>query len=208
MVPLVGAGRVRDDTSPRSATDLDESATLIEVLVDEHERIHLLFDALVVASSDEKPAILHDLVSSIVKHEVAEEVVVYPAARDAGAIGPQLMEARLDEQFALDHELDELLRLEVGSAEFVAMLVRVERSVHAHTAYEERTVLEPLRGAVTKERLSELLDQYARARLAAPSHPYPDGDPAVTTARATLREGLLSILGRVRDATPPPSASP
>lgn len=193
---------MRSDTSRKVIMDDGDAPTLVEVLRDEHERIHLLFDALVVAADEDKSAILHDLVSSIVKHEVAEEVVVYPAARDSGAIGPQLLEARLGEQFALDDQLDELLRLEPDSADFVSMLVRVERGVHAHTAYEELTVLEPLQLAVSAERMAELGEQYERARAAAPAYPYPDGDPAAATTRARLREGLLSILGRVRDTAP------
>jgi hypothetical protein len=93
--------------------------------------------------------------------------------------------------------------LMVGSAKFETLLVEIERAVHLHTAYEELTLLEPLRWAVPDEQLVELRRQYEAVRIAAPSRPYPDGDPTVLTRRTSVRAGLLALLRRVRDAKSP-----
>jgi Hemerythrin HHE cation binding domain len=175
----------------------------IDELLEEHDRIHVLFDSLFVADADDRPSKLEDLVGSIVKHEVAEEVVVYPVAQQTGAAGYEVCETRLSEHHALDLQLLDLEGLDVGSAKFETLLVEIERAVHLHTAYEELTLLEPLRWAVPDEQLVELRRQYEAVRIAAPSHPYPDGDPTVLTRRTSVRAGLLALLRRVRDAKSP-----
>lgn len=184
---------------PRAGTP-GEERTFIDELIEEHEQIHVLFDALVVAPDDEKPRLLRELVGAIVKHEVAEQVVVYPAARRAGATGRQVVESRLEEQFGLDTKLHRLEHLGIGSEAFYALLLDVERDVHLHTKYEERTLLEPLRLAVPPEQLVALAKQYEIVRAAAPAHPYPDGDVSPNSTRARVRGGLLSVLRGVRDS--------
>lgn len=182
------------------AEERQAAVNVIDSLVDEHDRIRLLFDALVVADKRDKPARLRRLVSSIAKHDLAEEVVVYPAARDSGAAGAEVCAARLEEHAALDVRLDELERLDVRSGAFDAYVVETERLVHLHTAYEERTVLEPLRFAVSESELTALGAQYEVVRTAAPLYPYLASDERGGSGASRSRAGLIEVLQRIRDA--------
>jgi len=183
------------------ASDHSEERSFVDELIEEHEQIHVLFDALVVAAEDDKHRLLRELVGAIVKHEVAEQVVVYPAARRAGATGRRIVESRLEEQFELDAKLHRLEQLDIGSEAFDTLLLDVERDVHLHTTYEERTLLEPLRMAVSPEQLVAIAKQYQVVRFAAPSHPYPDGDESQNSTRARVRGGLLRLLRGMRDSS-------
>ena len=178
------------------------SASLIDRLEEEHREIRLAVMAVVTAAPERKKSAVRAMVRSIVKHEMGEEVVVYPAARRLGVTGDLILDARLAEQAALDHTLDRLGREDVDSERFADLLRDVAQQVELHTRYEEQTVLEPLRSQVSDERMDQLGGAYARTVAAVPPYPYPCSSPAGNArskAAVSPRGALLTVLRRIRD---------
>jgi len=181
---------------------MGSKAGLIDRLEAEHHGIREAVWAVVTARPDARARALHTLVRSIAQHEVAEEVVVYPAAQRLGVTHQLILDARVAEHASLDHALERLRREDVDSASFEMLLRDVARQVDVHTRYEEKTVLEPLRERMSEEHLAELGAAYERTRVAAPVYPYPGsprfGDEGHGRA-LTVRGALLTFLRRIRD---------
>jgi hypothetical protein len=179
-----------------------DDGSLLALLRSEHAGLHRALDELAVAKPGERPERLRALVKNLVRHELAEEVVVYPAARAAGAIGPQLAEARLDEQHLLDGQLLRLERNALDAETFESVLTAIETNVRTHTVSEERSVLEPLERSVSPERLRRLRYAYEVVRDATPAHPYPPPTSDRDVVGEGLRRAVVSFLLQVRDAVP------
>jgi hypothetical protein len=184
----------------REAVGLDRAAPvgLIDQLVDEHRALERRFDAAVGASA--LPAAeCRRLVAGVVQHEVAEEVVVYPAARQLGVANRELLDARLDEQHRLEDLLEQLEQLGVTGDGFGELLAQIGQLVNLHATYEERTVLEPLRAVLAPAQLAAMGAQFERTKLAVPLHPYPVLGVARRRHARADRSALLLTLRRIRD---------
>lgn len=110
---------------------------------------------------------------TLVRHEVAEELVVYPAVRHTGEPGREVLEERLAEQAAATKMLSELETMELGSAEFKEAFLRLRSAVLDHAREEEDTVFPAFDSTKLDRERRFLGERYERAKHAAPSRPHP-----------------------------------
>jgi hemerythrin superfamily protein len=108
-----------------------------------------------------------------VRHEVAEERVVYPIIRHAVPAGEQEAKARIAEQSEVEKLLVALEKLDASSEEFATQFAVLQHAVIAHAGAEEATTF-PLLGEMedAESRLA-LGGLYELAKAKAPSHPHP-----------------------------------
>ena len=172
--------------------------SVIELLKRDHEKIKGMFVEL-----DTKPAVelsdyLCALREELVRHEVAEELIVYLVFRRDVPGGEEIADARIAEQAATEEVLHELEKQDPLSASFRTRLEELRVSVLRHATHEEETVFPPLAAHASVDARSKLGDRYEKALKAAPTHPHPHA-PDRPPGNAVLGP-MAALIDRVRDA--------
>jgi hemerythrin superfamily protein len=171
---------------------------LIVQLTDDHARLRQMFGAFWTADRSSWPDKFLELTETVVRHEVAEEQVVYPEVRKAVEDGDRVAELRIAEQSEAELLLAEMEAFLPSDEKFRSSLQKLEKLVLEHAKHEERSIFQPLREALGQQRLDDLGVRYARAKSSAPTHPHPnvpDGPPG-----NLLLGPVASLIDRVRDA--------
>ena len=117
----------------------DNMPDIVESLRRDHDEARALLGRYDEVSSRED-WFCH-LREALVRHEVAEEVAVYPAVRHTGDPDKETVDARLDEQRQAERKLlSGLEKMEVGSAEFDEAFLHLREAVSERATSEESTV--------------------------------------------------------------------
>jgi hypothetical protein len=137
----------------------------------DHESIKEGFSRLVRRGVD-SPDLFLDLANRLIRHEVAEEIVVYPAIRSQ-LEGEQLAQARLAEQSEIENQLYSIERVGFDEAVLQSELADIWSLVFDHSEREEAEVLPLLNVTLTLAKRIELGHRYAEVRDTAPNRPHP-----------------------------------
>jgi hemerythrin superfamily protein len=139
-----------------------------------------------------------ELTNELVRHEVAEEEIVYPEVRKALTNGDQLADARIKEQSEAEELLASMEKAGADDPQFPAQLEKLQQAVLEHAAKEETEVFQPLGQALDAERREQLGRRYEMAKAAAPTHPHPS---APDTPPGNMALGpVAALVDRARDA--------
>lgn len=171
---------------------------VLTLLKQDHEAAEALLARFDPTEPTNRDEYFCELVQTLVGHEVAEELVVYPVVRDAGTEGEAVADARLSEQAEAERFLAEMERLDTPTAEFVAKMRQLRDDVVAHASSEETTAFPILKTATTEEQRQELGDRYLKARAKAPTHPHPHAPN--TPPGNKLLGPIAALFDRARDA--------
>jgi hemerythrin superfamily protein len=113
------------------------------------------------------------VVHELVRHEVAEELVVYPALRSDASGGDREADARIHEQSEAEEMLAEMQNLDACTAEFQAKFVKLREAVLQHAKAEESGAFVMLGQAENTDARAKLGARYESAKASAPTHPHP-----------------------------------
>jgi hemerythrin superfamily protein len=181
---MAGSGDMRTELVPMLLADHLEAKRLLE-----------RFDSL--PASDRAEAFC-EITHELVRHEVAEEEVVYPALRRYVDGGDDLADMRIKEQAAAEELLSKMEKAGVESADFPAMFAKLRTEVLAHAEAEESSVFPELSSSVNTDELRTMGKRYDMAKKVAPTHPHPH---APDTPPGNIVMGpVAAIIDRVRDA--------
>ncbi len=149
---------------------------VITKLLSDHKAAKQLFAQMEQVQSDPEKAgeMFWTLTRELVRHEVAEEEIVYPEVRKVLPNGDHLADERIKEQSEAEELLAKMEKAGARDPQFGNYLSTLKNSVLAHAEKEETAVFEPLRQALDDERKQQLGDRYERAKAAAPTHPHPN----------------------------------
>ncbi len=150
------------------------SKDVLDLLETDHRAVERLLDRFDETEVSERAAYFSEVVNTLVEHEVAEEVVVYPALRTTGPEGRDIADARIAEQAEAEKLLHEMESMEPRSGAFTARFKKLRQAVLDHASAEEATAFPSLRAGTRVEQRRELGDRYERAKRSAPSHPHPN----------------------------------
>lgn len=171
---------------------------LVPLLRAEHEHIKTLFGTLSRASAHRRPEAFCELTNELVRHEVAEETIVFPVARQQVGNGERLVDARIKEQSEAEELLAQIERGGTEGQRFEELVAKLEQAVLLHAETEEQLVFEPLEAALDPDRSKDLAKLYEAAKAIAPTHPHPH---LPDTPPGNLVAGpVAAILDRARDA--------
>lgn len=174
------------------------TGTIIDHLTSDHEQIKVLFSDVMFVRPENRADTFSQLVTALVQHEVAEEMVVYPEVRATAADGAAATEPRLREQAEAEQMLAQIESLDPRSPEFTAALAELSIAVINHAEAEERGVFPLLRTAQDPHALFELGARYQKAKQSAPTHPHPNA-PDTPPANRVLGP-ITALFDRARDA--------
>ena len=135
---------------------------------------------------------------TLVRHEVAEEVAVYPAIRHSGNPLKEVIDSRLGEQRQAEKLLAAMEKMDLDGQEFDKAFIELKAAVLEHAASEESTILPAIDAQKSVEQRRMMGERYERAKAAAPTHPHPH---APNTPPGNLVLGpVVALADRIRDA--------
>lgn len=176
----------------------DMHTNVVQLLLADHRQAEQLLERFHDTPADQRDEAFCELTYTLVRHEVAEEEVVYPALRRYVDGGDDLADMRIAEQAKAEELLAEMERAGVMSAEFPAMFNTLRSEVLAHAEAEEQSVFPELTTSVKADELLELGKRFDMAKKLAPTHPHPH---VPDTPPGNLVLGpVAAVVDRVRDA--------
>ncbi|HVV76435.1 MAG TPA: hemerythrin domain-containing protein [Mycobacteriales bacterium] len=169
----------------------------IEFLLGQHQQVEKLIEAIKTASADNRGALFDELREMLAVHETAEELVLRPVTKSAGADGKRIAEERIAEENEAKRALADLEKLDPASETFLAEFGAFASDVVEHATNEEQQEFPLVRRENDSDRLSKLGTAMQRVEKVAPTHPH----PSAKSAAVTLAVGpFASLLDRARDA--------
>lgn len=170
---------------------------VVQLLEEDHKLVQSRLESLSASAASGRGELFWKLTNDLVRHEVAEEVVVYPALREIPG-GDAIADARIAEQSEAEEKLAHMEKLDAASPEFASELSSLKAAVLEHAKAEEETAFAMLLSALPSDRRIELGQRYTKAKDAAPTHPHPHA-PDTPPGNVVLGS-LAALVDRVRDA--------
>jgi hypothetical protein len=149
-----------------------EPGTVLELLVRDHLVIRGLLDRFDITATDEWGGVFRDLSDYLVRHEIAEQEVVYPALSAAFPGSRSAFQACTGEEDATVERLAAMELLSPLTREFRSALGHLRDALDAHIAHEDQLILPMIRSLGLHED-GVLADRYEVARTLAAGRAYP-----------------------------------
>jgi hemerythrin superfamily protein len=181
-------------TSPTTQQDV------IDILVSDHREVEELFIELEtgLVDGEERRRVTDVVIAELVRHAVAEEAYVYPAARRALPDGDKIAEHEISEHADAERTMKDLEDLKVEEPEFDAKLSHLISTIRHHVQDEETDLFPRLRQACSAEELQELGRKVETIKKFAPTRPHPSA-PDHPPLNKLLGPGA-GLVDRLRDA--------
>jgi hemerythrin superfamily protein len=171
---------------------------IVAKLLKDHQEVKQMFTRMEQGGTAKAREMFWDLTNELVRHEVAEEEIVYPEVRKSIPNGDALADARIKEQSEAEELLKKMEKAGSDDAGFPADFEKLRKAVLEHAEKEEQLVFEPMRSSIDSDRLATLGERYEKAKAAAPTHPHPS---APDTPPGNMALGpVAALLDRARDA--------
>jgi hemerythrin superfamily protein len=178
----------------------EHTPDLIDVIMSDHREVEKLFTELESRSgpAERRRQLADHVIAELVRHSVAEEMHMYPAARKALPDGDQLADHEIQEHSEAEEVMKELEGMDATDPRFDELLGKLIADVRHHIEDEEGDLLPRLREACSAEELQELGMKVLRAKKTAPTRPHPSA-PDTPPGNLILGPGV-GLIDRVRDA--------
>ncbi|MEU4565636.1 hemerythrin domain-containing protein [Micromonospora sp. NPDC023956] len=183
-------------TNPEATAGRD----VIDVLTSDHREVETLFAELESrqGTPEHRRQLVDVVIAELVRHSIAEESYVYPAARKAFPDGDQVAEHEISEHAEAERTMKELESVEPSDPRFDQLLAHLTSTIRHHVQEEETDLFPRLRAALAHEELVELADKVTAAKRIAPTRPHPAA-PDHPPANKLLAPGA-GLVDRLRDA--------
>ena len=175
----------------------NEPADLVQLLEQDHRLVEQLLAEFDTVSLSGRNELFWRLTHELVRHEAAEENVVYPALRDLPG-GPEIADARIEEQAEAEQKLAAMEKLDAEGDEFARQMITLRSAVLTHAKAEETTAFVLLRGSLPSPQQVELGARYTKAKEAAPTHPHPHS-PDRPPGNVVMGP-VAALVDKIRDA--------
>jgi hemerythrin superfamily protein len=173
---------------------------LISVITQDHREVEAVFQELEsgAGTPEHRRNLADHVIAELVRHSVAEEEYMYPAARDALEGGDELADHELEEHAEAEKLMKKLDGLDPTDPRFDELLGTLMSEIRHHIEEEESDLLPQLQAACSEEQLRDLGAKVVRAKAMAPTHPHPSA-PDKPPANKLLAPGA-ALVDRMRDA--------
>ena len=148
---------------------------LISVIISDHRAFERTFQELEKGegSPNRRRDLADHLVAELMRHSVAEEQHMYPAAREALDDGDEVVDHELEEHAEAEQIMKELEGVEATDDRFDELVSKLIEEVRHHLEEEEENLLPRLQEACSADQLRELGDKVLRAKESASTQPHP-----------------------------------
>lgn len=172
---------------------------LIDVIIADHRAFEVVFVELESGqgSPDVRRNLADHVIAELVRHSVAEEQYMYPAAREVLPDGDSIVDHELEEHAEAERVMKSLDGLDPAKSEFDDLVGWLIDDIRHHLEDEENDLLPRLREACTEQQLEDLGAKVLKAKENAPTRPHPSA-PDTPPANKILDTGA-GIVDRMRD---------
>jgi hypothetical protein len=180
----------------------DQQRDVIEILEHDHREVEDMFaelESLRGASTDEETSrrktVTEQVTIELVRHSVAEEVLVYPKVEDK--VSAQEAEHARKEHAEAEETLHRLEKLEADDPAFDQELATLMGEIRHHIADEEGQMFAHMRQVIDPEELRKLGARVEAFKKVAPTRPHPNvpNEPLPRMAAGPA----ASLFDRMRD---------
>ena len=176
------------------------STDLVSVIKRDHREVEAAFQEL--ESGGGTPQHRRDLadhvIAELIRHSVAEEQYMYPAAREALADGDEVVDHELEEHAEAEKVMKAIENTDVSDPRFDEVVGKLIEDIRHHMKDEENDLLPKLRNACDAAELRQLGEKFENAKKMAPTRPHPSA-PDRPPANKILGPGV-GLIDRMRDA--------
>jgi hypothetical protein len=180
----------------------EQQRDVIEVLEHDHREVEEMFkelEGLRGASTEEDKArrkeLTEDVTIELVRHSVAEEVLVYPKVADK--VGSDEVEHAREEHAEAEETLQRLEKLDADDPSFDDELATLMEEIRHHIEDEEGEMFAHMREVMEEDELRTLGERVEAFKKVAPTRPHPnvpnEGLPRAAAGPAA------SLFDRMRD---------
>jgi hemerythrin superfamily protein len=180
----------------------DEQRDVIEVLEHDHREVEEMFaelESLRGASTDEARArrkeLADDVTIELVRHSVAEEVLVYPVVDDK--VSKEEADHAREEHAEAEETLQKLEKLDADDPRFDDELATLMKEIRHHIEDEEDEMFAHMREVIDADELRKLGARVEAFKKVAPTRPHPNV-PNEPLPRAAAGPAA-SLFDRMRD---------
>jgi hemerythrin superfamily protein len=180
----------------------EQQRDVIEVLEHDHREVEEMFaelESLRDATTDEarsrRKELVDDVTIELVRHSVAEEVIVYPKVEDK--VGEDEVEHAREEHAEAEETLKRLEKLDADDPRFEDELATVMKEIRHHIEDEEGEMFVHMREAMDDDELRKLGARVEAFKKVAPTRPHPNV-PNEPLPRAAVG-AAASLFDRMRD---------
>ena len=180
----------------------DQQRDVIEILVHDHREVEEMFqelESLRGATTDAAKARRKELADQVtielVRHSVAEEVLVYPKVEDK--VSEEEVEHAREEHAEAEETLAKLEKLDADDPEFDDTLAELMKEILHHIEDEEQEMFAHMRQVIGADELRELGARVEAFKKVAPTRPHPNVPNEALPRLAA--GGVASLLDRMRD---------
>ncbi len=148
---------------------------VVTALTDDHRAVERVFQELESrqGSPQHRRELVDHVVAELVRHSVAEEQYLYPAARKALQDGDQVADHEISEHAEAERTMKDLDGMDPADLRFDNLLGKLMSEIRHHVQDEENDLFPRLREACAETELVELGEKVMRAKNAAPTRPHP-----------------------------------
>jgi hemerythrin superfamily protein len=180
----------------------EQQRDVIEVLEHDHREVEEMFaelESLRDATTDEarsrRKELVDDVTIELVRHSVAEEVIVYPKVEDK--VGEDEVEHAREEHAEAEETLKRLEKLDADDPRFEDELATVMKEIRHHIEDEEGEMFVHMREAMDDDELRKLGARVEAFKKVAPTRPHPNvpNEPLPRAAAGAA----ASLFDRMRD---------
>jgi hypothetical protein len=170
---------------------------VVALVTRDHEAVKQCLIALDGASPGSRSELFWKLMEQLVRHEVAEQEVMYPVLRKEPG-GEAITKARLAEEATAERILANIEGLDATTEEFMGAIRDLRGAVLEHAQKEEAEAIPLLLANEDSGTLQYLGQKYKSAKLAAPSHPHPHA-PSTSPGNKIVGP-VVAFIDRMRDS--------
>lgn len=173
---------------------------LVDVLVTDHENVERAFADYERGglSSQQRRELVDHIITELVRHSVAEEQYLYPAAREKLPDGDRLADEEISEHAEAENVMQQLEGLDPDETEFDRLTRQLISDIRHHVQEEEQELFPRLQEACDEQQLRDLGTKIQLAEQSAPTRPHPSA-PDRPPANMILDPGA-GMIDRLRDA--------
>ncbi len=177
-----------------------ETTDLITIIKQDHREVEEVFLQLEKGEGtpEHRRNLADHVIAELVRHSVAEEMHMYPAAREHLPDGDEIADHEIEEHSEAEEVMKELDGLDPRDPRFDELLSTLMADVRHHIEDEEGDLLPKLQQACSADQLRDLGEKVRNAKMVAPTRPHPLA-PDKPPANKILAPGT-GLVDRMRDA--------
>ncbi len=176
-----------------------KTGNIVDDIIADHREFESVFTEIESAGDPHsQPELVEHVIAGIVRHAVAEEEYVYPAAREIVPNGDEMVSHEIEEHSEAEEIMKEIEKVGAEDPKYDELVRKLIADIRHHIEDEESDLLSKMRVAATSDQLRELSEKFHRAKKMAPTRPHPLA-PDHPPANRILAPGA-GLVDRLRDA--------